>query len=74
MNKLFSDIEWNFIFVYPDDILNVSKPFEEHVNHVKKVLWCLEEVELKLKPKKCAFVQAKIDELGHMLSPQVATV
>ena len=66
MNKIFIDTEWNFIFVYPDDVLILSKPFEEHVNHVKKVLWYLKEVRLKLKPRKSAFAQAKIDKLGHM--------
>ena len=30
----------------------------------------LEEVELKLKPTKCAFVQTKIDYLKHMLLPK----
>ena len=70
MNKLFSGAEWNFMFVYLDDILIVSKSFEEHLKHVKKVLQRLKEVGLKLKPKKCAFAQAKIDYLGHTLSPQ----
>ena len=70
MNKLFSGAEWNFVFVYLDDILIVSKSFEEHRRHVEKVLQDLEEVGLKLKPKKCAFAQTNIDYLGHTLSPQ----
>ena len=40
------------------------------MKHVKKVLQLLEEVGLKLKPKKCTFAQTKIDYLGHTLSPQ----
>ena len=37
INKLFSGAEWNFMFVYLDDILIVSKSFEEHLKHVEKV-------------------------------------
>ena len=31
MNQLFSGKDWNFVFVYLDDILIVSKSFEEHL-------------------------------------------
>ena len=70
MNKLFSGVGWNFVFVYLDDILIVSKSFEEHLQHVEKVLRQLEEVGLKLRPKKCCFAQTRIEYLGHTLSPQ----
>ena len=70
MNRLFSGTEWNFVFVYLDDILIVSKSMEEHLKHVEQVLQRLKEVGLKLKPQKCAFAQTKIDYLGHTLSPE----
>ena len=37
---------------------------------MEKVFQRLKEVGLKLKPKKCAFAQTRIDYLGHTLSPQ----
>ena len=61
MNKLFSGTEWSFVFVYLDNIMIVSKSSEEHLQHVEKVLTNLEEVGLKLKPKKCAFAQTRIN-------------
>lgn len=40
----------------------------EHLEHLKKVLSCLMEIGLKLKPRKCAFTQKQVDYLGHTLS------
>lgn len=37
---------------YIDDIIVFSKKFEDHVEHVQKVLRQLREHEVKLKPKK----------------------
>ena len=65
MNKLFSGTNWNPVFVYFDSISIVSRSFEEHMKHIEKLLQYLEEVELKLTPTKCAFVQIKIDYLKH---------
>ena len=70
MNWLFSGTERNFVFVYLDDILTVSKSMEEHLKYMEQVLRCLEEIGLKLKLQKCAFAQTSIDYLGHTLSPK----
>ena len=37
MGKLFSGKEWEFLFIYLDDLLIVSRSMEEHVAHVEKV-------------------------------------
>ena len=68
MNQLFSGNTWNFVFVYLDDLLIVSRSFQEHLQHVGKVLTRLEEAGLRLKPSKCAFAQEKVEYLGHTLS------
>jgi len=69
MNKLFTGAKWNFLFVYVDDLLIVSKTFEEHIRHIEQVLKQLDEAGLRLRPKKCSFPQTTIEYLGHMLSP-----
>ena len=43
MIKLFCGCDWNFVFVYLDDLLIVSQSFEEHLIHVERVLQRLQE-------------------------------
>jgi len=68
MNQLFGGCSWSFVFVYLDDLLIVSKSFQEHLEHVDKVLTRLGEAGLRLKPGKCSFVQERVEYLGHTLS------
>ena len=53
MNKLFTGAKWNFSFVYLDDLLIVSKSFQEHLEHLEPVLRQLKEASLRLRPEKC---------------------
>ena len=68
MSRLFTGKEWNFVFVYLDDLLIVSKSLTEHVEHVGKVLEKLREANLQLKPLKCKFAQQHVEYLGHTLT------
>ena len=68
MTTLFAGKEWNFVFIYLDDLLIVSKSITEHMEHLKRVLIRLGEANLKLKPEKCRFLQQKIEYLGHTLT------
>ena len=70
MSQLFGGKDWDFVFVYLDDLLIVSKSMSEHLGHLKKVLNRLMEFGLKLKPKKCAFAREQVDYLGHTLSAE----
>ena len=38
MSQLFSGPEWNYIFIYLDDILIASTSIDEHLKHVEMVL------------------------------------
>lgn len=68
MAMLFAGKEWDFVFVYLDDLLVVSKSITEHVEHLRKVFQKIGEANLKLKPHKCQFAQQRIEYLGHTLT------
>ena len=70
MSQLFNGREWDFLFIYLDDLLIVSKSMSEHLEHLEEVLNQLMEVGLKLKPGKCTFAQEQVDYLGHTLSAE----
>lgn len=53
-----------FVFAYLDDIIVFSSSFEEHDEHVTKVLQALEKNELHLKPSKCVWRTDEISFLG----------
>jgi len=56
-----------FVIAYLDDIMIYSKTLKEHVNHVSKVLECLNARNLRLKPKKCEFHREEVDFLGFVV-------
>ena len=58
LSALHQDGSPNFVAVYLDDILIFSETFADHKNHIKQVLQKLEEVNLKLNPKKCQLLES----------------
>jgi len=70
MSRLFAGKEWNFVFIYLDDLLIVSKSITEHVEHIERVLRRLGEANLRLKPQKCKFAQQEVEYLGHTLTSE----
>ena len=57
-----------FVVVYVDDILIYSRNESEHINHVKKVMDKLLEVDLQLHIDKCMFGCREITYLGQIFS------
>jgi hypothetical protein len=55
------------VLVFFDDILIYNKSWEEHVQHVDRVLQLLEEQQLYAKPSKCAFGVQEVEYLGHIV-------
>ena len=55
-------------FVHLDDVLVVSKRYEEHLKHLHEVFEQLRKANLKLKPKKCCFLRPEVHFLGHVIS------
>jgi hypothetical protein len=57
INGAMSDFLFQFLLVYFDDLLIHSSDFEEHLQHLDRVLQRLEETGLKLNLGKCQLLQ-----------------
>lgn len=58
----------NFSVCYMDDILIFSRRFEEHIQHLKKLLEAICREGFRLKITKCNFAKNEVKYLGHILS------
>ena len=56
-----------FAIAYLDDILIFSETFEEHMLHLNTIFERLYEHGLKLKLKKCSFLQHQVNNLGFVI-------
>ena len=56
------------MLVFFDDILIYNKYWEEHVQHVDRVLQILKEKELYEKPSKCFFDIKEVEYFFHIVS------
>lgn len=68
MQAVLSGLEGRTCFVYLDDVLVVSKTFEQHLQHLAEVFEQLKQAGLRLKPKKCLLIREEVPYLGHVIS------
>ena len=68
MQTILRDFSRSKVIVYLDDILIISKDFEEHKTLVRQVLKTLIAHGIKIKPEKCAWFQHQVEFLGHNIS------
>ena len=66
MHRILGDFD--FVFVYVDDICIYSETIEDHIKHIEIVIKKLQEVNLKLNPDKCVWFTKRLDILGHVIS------
>lgn len=52
---------------YIDDILIFSESFEEHIEHIEKVIKAIVQEGFRLKFKKCTFAAKSVKYLGHII-------
>ena len=59
---------WQTLVEYLYDVIIFSGSILEHLERLEVVFSKLAEVGLKLKPKKCHFIQREVVNLGHIFS------
>ena len=57
-----------FAFWYLDDILVFSANIKEHLEHIRILFQRLREADLKVSKRKCSFLKAHVQYLGHYIS------
>lgn len=70
MQVTMSDLIFQMLLVYLDDILIYSETFEQHLERLETVLKRLAETGLKVKLQKCAFLQQSVKFLVHQVSAE----
>ena len=70
MDEVLSGLKWHTCIVYIDDIIVFGKSLEEHNTRLRQVLERLDEYKFKLNPKKCKFLQERVQFLGHEVSAE----
>ena len=56
--------------IYLDDVIIVSKTFEEHLQRLEKVFSRFKKAGMKLSPKKCHLFRDKVKYVGHVVSAE----
>lgn len=68
MQATMSDLIFDIMLVYLDDILVYSTTFESHLERLETVFKRLKHTGLKVKLEKCHFLQTEVKFLGHQIS------
>ena len=70
MEKVLANLSWKICMVYLDDIIVLSRTFQEHLKNLELVFSRLSNANLKMNPKKCNFLQKQVAYLGHVINEQ----
>jgi hypothetical protein len=70
MDLVLGGLRWTACLVYLDDVLVFGKDLQEHLERLELVLIALREANLKLKLKKCLFVEIELKVLGHVVNAE----
>ena len=67
MHLLLGSMQFRNAIIYIDDVLILSKTFEEHISSLVELFEKLKSSNLKLKPKKCNLLKHQVNFLGHVI-------
>jgi hypothetical protein len=68
IEQALTGLQWKVAVLYLDDIIVYSQSFDEHLENLNLVFDRLQNVNLKLKAKKCNFFRREVSFLGHIVS------
>ena len=70
MQNTLGELNLTYSVIYLDNVIVFGRTEEEHIEHLRIVLECFREFNLKLKPSKCSFFQTEIVYLAHHVSKE----
>jgi hypothetical protein len=65
-----ADLLRECVEAYLDDVGIFSNSFEEHLTHIDKTLYVLQEEGFTINPTKCVWCVQEMEWLGHWLTPE----
>ncbi len=68
IDLMLTDIQYQFVLAYIDDLIIYSDTFDAHIAHVREVFERLRKAGLKLKASKAKIGVPSVPFLGHILS------
>jgi len=68
LTKVLSEMLFKYAIVYLDDVLLLSRNFNEHMRHLQMVFDKFRQAKLRMNGKKCKFAVTQVKYLGHILS------
>lgn len=68
MEMVFKGLDQVAVLIYLDDLIVHARDFQGHLDNLQKVLNRLQDVGLKLSPKKCRLFRKEVEFLGHVVS------
>ena len=68
MQVIFHDMLWKTVLAYLDDVIVLGTDFQSHLANLEEVFQRLRAHCLKLKPRKCALFQERVQFLGRLVS------
>ena len=68
LTRVLSDMLFKYAIVYLDDVLILSRNFNEHLCHLKMLFQKFRQSNLRMNGKKCKFAVDQVKYLGHILS------
>ncbi len=66
MSRCLSTMDSKHVLNYMDDILIMTKTYEEHLKVINQLFWRLRQAGLRISPKKVNFMQSSIKYLGYV--------